>query len=88
MTPKNQVDGVLQANYWLTGQPNHKHKSLYIGNKQTHRKVRNNGFHDILLSDLGCVVEVVGFLVTNTHNHIWNDYSTKDFTVYLRYISS
>ena len=31
------------------------------------------------------MVEVVGFLVTNTHNYIWNDYSTKDFSVYLRY---
>ena len=31
------------------------------------------------------MVEVVGFLVTNTHNYIWNDYSTKNFSVYLRY---
>ena len=23
--------------------------------------------------------------MTNTHNYIWNDYSTKDFSVYLRY---
>ena len=60
----------LKANYWLTGEPNTK-GSLYI--------------------DLGCVVEVlcckaldvvesnlqvVGFRVKNTHNYIWNDYST------------
>ena len=32
------------------------------------------------------MVEVVGFLLTNTHNHIWNDYSTKDFSVYLRWV--
>ena len=40
--------------------------------------------HDTFL-DLGCVAEVVGFKVTNTHNHIWNDYSTKNFSVYLRW---
>ena len=34
--------------------------------------------------DLGCVAQVVGFRVTNTHNYVWNDYSTKDFTIWLR----
>ena len=35
--------------------------------------------------DLGCVAQVVGFRVTNTHNYVWNDYSTKDFRVLLRH---
>ena len=35
--------------------------------------------------DLGCVAKVVGFRVTNTHNYVWNDYSTKDFRVLLRH---
>jgi len=34
--------------------------------------------------DLGCVAEVIGFRVTNTHNYVWNDYSTKDFRIWLR----
>ena len=34
--------------------------------------------------DLGCLVEVVGFKATNTHNYIWNNYATKDFKVFIR----
>ena len=30
-----QVDGAPRANYWLTGQPNHRHGSLFIGDPHT-----------------------------------------------------
>ena len=30
-----QVDGGPRANYWLTGQPNHRHGSLFIGDPHT-----------------------------------------------------
>ena len=30
-----QVNGAPRANYWLTGQPNHRHGSLFIGDPHT-----------------------------------------------------
>ena len=30
-----QVNGGPRANYWLTGQPNHRHGSLFIGDTHT-----------------------------------------------------
>lgn len=41
----------------------------------------NQGFPASIYIDLGCVVEVTGFKLTNTHNYVWNDYSSKDFKI-------
>ena len=44
----------------------------------------NQGFPSGFYLDLGCVLEVTGFRLTNTHNYVWNDYSSKDFRIFLR----
>ena len=38
---------------------------------------------DYMWLDLGCIVEVVGFKMKNTHNSVWNDFSTKEIQIHM-----